>query len=895
MERTLEELFAGDGGSYILPFFWQHGESEAVLREYMDAIEQSKIREVCLECRPHPDFCGPGWWRDMDIIMEEARARGMGVWLLDDSHFPTGYANGGYIDADPSLCKQYLSFVTADVHGMTHQAEYRVTEAIAEQEKLFSQSSMAIPGMETPKRRHFDTDQIWRVMAYPVVKGNVIGDGLDITDALDGDVLTWDVPAGMWRIYVIYFTQNGGGRTDYMNPLNKDSVRVLIDQVYEPVYARYAKDFGKTFRGFFSDEPLAGNCADLYDDKTFLGERRMALPWSGEMPGLLEEQLGADWLSLMPLLWDGGKDRERTGQVRYAYMNAMTQLISQNFSVQLGDWCESHGVEYIGHMVEDQNRSATVNYMGDYFRALKGQHMAGIDVIGGGILPGAENRLPGGEYQPDGDFYHFMLAKLGAGLAHMDPRKKGRAMVELFGAYGWSFGVRSMKYLADHFLVRGINHFVPHAFSPKAFPDPDCPPHFYAHGENPQFRAFGELMAYMQRTAHLISGGQHIAPAALLHSGMASWSGMSMDAEQPARELAEGQIDFDLITPDIFASPVCSLRGGKLVINEETFDALVIPEMESVGEAVADFCAKAKEHSFPVFFVGGKPKRGADFVLTEEPYGEVVALEELAAVLRGRGLAEITVEPSCSQIRYYHYRQTEDLWLFSNESMGERFEGTVTVPARGYAYAYDAMEHVLRPVEQETCEAGTRLRISLSSYEMMIVAFAEKKDALKGKQLQQKIQPGGKKQVLEGFTVSFCGAAEYPAFRDERKSERLTDIGRIYPDFGGFIRYETTFDIKTTDEDMTARRYVLEIEDAYECVEVWCNESRVGSRICPDYLSDLTKAVRPGENRLRIEVATTLARRVQAMPDVSFGPFFRRQTVLEPLGIVGDVILWEQE
>ena len=94
---------------------------------------------------------------------------------------------------------------------------------------------------------------------------------------------------------------------------------------------------------------------------------------------------------------------------------------------------------------------------------------------------------------------------------------------------------------------------------------------------------------------------------------------------------------------------------------------------------------------------------------------------------------------------------------------------------------------------------------------------------------------------------------------------------------------------------MTARRYVLEIEDAYECVEVWCNESRVGSRICPDYLSDLTKAVRPGENRLRIEVATTLARRVQAMPDVSFGPFFRRQTVLEPLGIVGDVILWEQE
>ena len=58
-------------------------------------------------------------------------------------------------------------------------------------------------------------------------------------------------------------------------------------------------------------------------------------------------------------------------------------------------------------------------------------------------------------------------------------------MCEIFGAYGWNTGVKTMKYLADHFLVQGLNYFVPHAFSPKAFPDPDCPPHFYAHGKIP--------------------------------------------------------------------------------------------------------------------------------------------------------------------------------------------------------------------------------------------------------------------------------------------------------------------------------------------------------------------------------------------------------------------------
>ncbi|MFR6327621.1 MAG: hypothetical protein ACLUOI_01455 [Eisenbergiella sp.] len=55
-------------------------------------------------------------------------------------------------------------------------------------------------------------------------------------------------------------------------------------------------------------------------------------------------------------------------------------------------------------------------------------------------------------------------------------------MCEIFGNYGWAEGAQTMKWLTDFMLVRGINVFVPHAFSPKDFPDPDCPPHFYAHG-----------------------------------------------------------------------------------------------------------------------------------------------------------------------------------------------------------------------------------------------------------------------------------------------------------------------------------------------------------------------------------------------------------------------------
>ena len=110
MNEKIKRLLNGEEENYILPFFWQHGEEETVLRKYMEVIEKSNIKAVCVESRPHPDFCGPRWWHDMDIILDEARKRGMKVWILDDSHFPTGYANGAMEDAPSSLARKSLVY-----------------------------------------------------------------------------------------------------------------------------------------------------------------------------------------------------------------------------------------------------------------------------------------------------------------------------------------------------------------------------------------------------------------------------------------------------------------------------------------------------------------------------------------------------------------------------------------------------------------------------------------------------------------------------------------------------------------------------------------------------------------------------------------------------------------
>lgn len=251
--------------------------------------------------------------------------------------------------------------------------------------------------------------------------------------------------------------------------------------------------------------------------------------------------------------------------------------------------------------------------------------MSGIDDIGGQVFPQGEEEPKTGVFgKPrDGEFYHYMLGALGASAAAIEPGKKGDAMCEIFGNYGWAEGVRLEKYLADHFMVRGINNFVPHAFDPAPFPDMDCPPHFYAHGQNPQYRHFGALMRYMNRVTALISGGRRRALVAVLYHGEAEWAGKAMLTQKPARRLCEAQIGFDCIPTDVFAEPehYKTEIGSTLRVNTQEYKALVIPYAEYVTEALALSVAELEKQEC---------SQGTELFVTLEPEKSLIVLFDKA-------------------------------------------------------------------------------------------------------------------------------------------------------------------------------------------------------------------------------------------------------------------------
>ena len=442
------------------------GEAEEILREEIGKIAECGIKAVCVEARPHDDFCGDGWWHDMDIVIDEAKKRDMKIWILDDKHFPTGYANGLIEKISGKL---YINCTTADVFGSSHKLTLNISRML---KPTIGYWEIGKPVNEEERKNN----RMLAIVAVRFYEGDVFTEEvIDLTDTFDGTFATFELPEGQWRVYVIYKTRTDGGDESYINMIDKESAHTQIEGVYEAHYAHYADEFGKTIAGFFSDEPQFGNTSEMGFDMN-VGRRKMPLPWSDELQEMMEEKYGNAFLSYLPYLFAETKEKQMGVQIRYDYMDMVSKLYQKNFSDMIGAWCREHGVEYIGHVVEDNGIHSRLG-MGaaHYFRAMSGQDMAGIDCIGGQIVYGAPVETRRGMVDADGEFYHYALGKMGASCGHLDPKKKGRTMCELFGAYGWSFGVRDMKYLLDHLLAKGVNYLVPHAFSMADYPDIDCP------------------------------------------------------------------------------------------------------------------------------------------------------------------------------------------------------------------------------------------------------------------------------------------------------------------------------------------------------------------------------------------------------------------------------------
>lgn len=846
----------------LYPFFWQHGEAPEILSGYVDKIYQSGMKGFCIEARPHPNFLGESWWRNLDLLLEKAKEKDMKVWILDDSHFPTGFANGKIRDCYPQYKKIYLDVRRYDVQGPMRDArvDLRLLKGRPWEKP---DDSVHVIGVFLAKRASQETEEGDPILAETLT---------EITEQMEMDsrLLTLDIPEGAYSIFCVFETDKRGEETtkDYLNPLVKEATQVLLDEVYEPHYAHYKADFGKTIQGFFSDEPRLGNVKGC---DAVIGRKDMVLPWR---PGL-EAELDFD-RRYLPLLWIKADGLER--DIRFRYMDLITKLYEQNFTQVLADWCHTHGVWYLGHTIEDNGSHSRLGYgTGHYFRGQAGMDLAGVDVIGGQVMPGMNYHhdafSQGGS---NGEFYHYALAKLASSAAHLDPGKQGRAMCEAFGAYGWNEGLKTMKWIADHLMVRGINYMVPHAFDPKAYPDFDSPPHFYARGHNPQFRYFHILSDYMNRTMAQFREGTHPARIGLFHPAEQEWAGEAMPIEKPARELTAHQISFDIVTRDYLQT--AEVSSGAYTINGQRMEVLVIPcgeafpadSAEKVLELAAAGAAVYFLERFPEYIVG-TPERGLLSALRGACF--CVGLKDFGAALHAyRAIHLEQAEPDLVVGEYETPGQKK--YMFFNESLHQEIDVSVSVCESANGYCYDAFQDAYYPIQQE----NGRYRLHLTPYEASIWVFTD--EAMDCMEPVTESGPWYPEALPEKWTVSFSDSFSYPNMETVPAADRLCCIQTLdgWEDKAGTLAFNGTLNL-----DRTSRRALLDLGTAYETAEVFVNNTSAGVRLCKPYRFDLGGMLRKGANELRIEVTNTLG----TVNRIPLGHYM----VIEPFGVEGPVKL----
>ena len=821
--------------AHLLPFLWLRGEGAEAIRQGVAAIAEAGCGAFCAESRTHPDYLGVTWWRDIDVLTSACKEHGLTYYLLDDTHFPSGFANGaarGTPWQRMLMTERHMDVVGPKAGG------YVLAQPDGSKETLVA----VVAGRRTESHLREE---------FVDLGGWAVTDLIDLTECVQDGLVHWDVPEGVWRVFVLtasYVTERNPPQA-FVNPLLPQGGQLMIQTVYQAHYDHLGAEFGQTFRGFFSDEPAlrAGRGC-----KAVLGEYpQLPIPWRLDMPELLSLQLGVPARRLLPGLWyDIGPD---TPRIRYALMDTVSRLYAECYSQPIGEWCRAHGVQYIGHVIEQNGAHSRLGQgAGHFFRAMSGQDMAGMDYVLHELKPefrDTTHAWKSQDFEASDDFFRYMLPQMTVSCAQLDPKKQGRALCEIFGAYGWQEDMAEMRYLANLLLSRGINYFTPHAFSLQPCPDPDSPPHFGAF--NPLEPFIGQLLRGMERCAEELDGGVIPCQVGVLYHAEAEWAcgKETMQAQAVVKVLNQRQIFCEIV-------PVDDLRPGR-------YKVLFIPKGRLWPRKLFERVEMQRKVGCRIVFVEAWPQGCSDGDADISPLirgCECVPLTQVADY--ARRICTLPVQP-CEKNALVHCTPYEKsgrmILVLFNEDDRQATKFRFCGPLWREAVAYDPLEKRCYSLSGEK-----EWQVSLQPGQLVLVG-----EWRQGWPEPCALAPDERlSQTSPAWQVRQGGNAPSPVLR--YAPVRLTDL---FPRYAGVASCQAEIVLPSGCS-------MLELE-AYGAVRVFLDGQELGTAFAPPYRFAVGEA-RPGTHTLTVEFTLPL--------------FFRHRDPLsffnyiQPVGMQGSVI-----
>lgn len=530
---------------------------------------------------------------------------GLRVWLYDELHYPSGAAGGLVLRDHPEWQAEGLvNDVKVVSAGETVQISAPHGHSIAFA-KAFSGTSVD------------DMD---------------LNACVDLMQYVSNDTLQWtaDVDRVVAVQYYKYFYEgthavnNWAELRRYINVLKAEPVQEFIRVTHEQYKERLGKYFGNGIEAFFTDEPsMLGTYMDGPPTtpavKDPIDPDIPLLPTANYSSDIVEKFTSLRGYSpenYFTYLYEGTSDAAK--RFRWDYYKTLGELMSANYSGQLGEWCGENNVSLTGHFLLEEDIYMHPVFNGNIMRNLSNMQMPGIDLLTANPSTAVN--------------WCATTAKFASSAAHFGGKSKVMSEVSAaFDAVETDNMYAKLGSIAVQYAM-GVNQI-------GTF----YRPHLMSEEDN---RLFADTIG---RMGYMLDGGIHESSVAVYYP----IEGVYVDTLPPehlnkfnenvratssnfsnlTRTLVGNQIDYDIL--DYVNLDACKVEGGALVTpSGERFTAIVIPRTKALEYETVDKLVEAVNGGVRVIM------QNTDDILSNTAGGQAELTQKLG---------QIRANPNCTE------------------------------------------------------------------------------------------------------------------------------------------------------------------------------------------------------------------------------------------------------
>lgn len=394
----------------------------------------------------------------------------------------------------------------------------------------------------------------------------------------------------------LFNTYTVGGKTlfvylytdkNYVDLLDYKVTKAFIESTHEVYYARYKKYFGNVIKGIFTDEP-----------QVFVFH-----PYSEQIVKAFQEKHGVDFHADMWKLFVDCPERE---EFFYQYYSIIADLLTENFTKPLANWCAEHDIMFTGHFAEEDGLMRQYRATGGVMRNYEPMQQPGIDFLG--------RRLT----SP-------VLPKQLCSIKNQFG--KGTVISETFGCSGWNTSFAQFAWIWGYQAAFGINKACLHlsAYTIRGTRKRDYPA-FFSYQE-PWWDCFGALSKEMEDMNEFISQGKQKNNILLLSALTSTYSqqyradkGKTISAQfrKTVENLLAKQYPFDIGDERIMRDFAYVTEDGCLQIGECTYNHILISESINLEKTTWELLKQLCEKGVKIAFINAKTEKCSGEEIPEE-------------------------------------------------------------------------------------------------------------------------------------------------------------------------------------------------------------------------------------------------------------------------------------